>query len=444
MLQNYFKLAIKVLGRRKFFTFISLFGISFTLTILMVITSFLDTELGTQAPMTLKDNMIFLPQVKLQRMVPDTIPAVDSTMQNELMVYDTTYTYDEHSVSTSTSSPSYPFLDTYMRDIPFVQKYSFYSPGALYDIFLNSNKLTLSGIHTDERFWDIFDFEFIEGQAYRAQQVNNQEQVAVITTKTRDKYFGENQQALGKEILLDGKQFTITGVVKTPNNYRDYVVSDIYTPSTTAPKEMEYNENYTGGFMAVFLADSKKGREQIRSEIIHKASLIPLQDPKKFNKFTLNPRTDLEQYARRVYYQEDPKDSIFILKWALISLLSLFVLLPTLNLINLNISRIMERSAEIGVRKSFGASSKDILYQFVFENVVLTFIGGVIGFCFALILIRVINQSQVLVNATLTFNYKIFFLSLLTCLLFGILSGVIPAYRMSKLAIVNALKQITQ
>ena len=133
---------------------------------------------------------------------------------------------------------------------------------------------------------------------------------------------------------------------------------------------------------------------------------------------------------------------VFILKWTLIGLLSLFVLLPTLNLINLNISRIMERSAEIGVRKSFGATSKDILYQFIFENIILTLIGGVIGFLFALLIINMINSSQILEHSTLMFNYKIFFVSLLICFAFGILSGVIPAYRMSKLAIVNALKQI--
>jgi len=171
-------------------------------------------------------------------------------------------------------------------------------------------------------------------------------------------------------------------------------------------------------------------------------SQVPLLKPEEYNRLSVKAVTDLESYAQGIYYKEDPKESIFILKWVLIGLLSLFVILPTLNLINLNISRIMERSAEIGVRKSFGATSKDILYQFIFENIVLTFIGGLIGFVFALILLRVINDSQVLEHSTLAFNYKIFFISLMICLFFGILSGVIPAYRMSKLAIVNALKQI--
>jgi putative ABC transport system permease protein len=100
----------------------------------------------------------------------------------------------------------------------------------------------------------------------------------------------------------------------------------------------------------------------------------------------------------------------------------------------------MERSAEIGVRKAFGAHSGSILAQLVFENVVLTFLGGVLGWVFALTLIYLVNDSQVLGDTQLQFNTAVFLYSLLICLVFGILSGLLPAYRMSKLHIVNAIK----
>jgi putative ABC transport system permease protein len=93
------------------------------------------------------------------------------------------------------------------------------------------------------------------------------------------------------------------------------------------------------------------------------------------------------------------------------------------------------------VRKAFGASSKTILFQFVFENIILTIIGGIIGFALALILIYVINDSQVLEDTLLRFNYTVFLYSLVICLFFGILSGLIPAWRMSRVHIVAALKQ---
>src|SRR4029077_4179952 len=60
MLKNYFKIAIAVLKRRKFFTFISLFGISFTLTILMVLTAFIDKVVGDNYPDKKRDRSLYL------------------------------------------------------------------------------------------------------------------------------------------------------------------------------------------------------------------------------------------------------------------------------------------------------------------------------------------------------------------------------------------------
>ena len=57
MISNYFKLAFRVLGRKKFFTAITLFGISFTLAILMLIVSVLETEVGSTPPLTEKTKL---------------------------------------------------------------------------------------------------------------------------------------------------------------------------------------------------------------------------------------------------------------------------------------------------------------------------------------------------------------------------------------------------
>ena len=59
------------------------------------------------------------------------------------------------------------------------------------------------------------------------------------------------------------------------------------------------------------------------------------------------------------------------------------MLLPTVNLVNINLSRILDRASEIGVRKAFGASSRTLVGQFVVENLVLTLIGGAIGLLLA-------------------------------------------------------------
>src|SRR5450631_798463 len=64
MLKNYFKVAIAVLKRRKFFTFISLFGISFTLTILMILTAFIDKVVGDNYPDKKRDRSLYITRLE--------------------------------------------------------------------------------------------------------------------------------------------------------------------------------------------------------------------------------------------------------------------------------------------------------------------------------------------------------------------------------------------
>src|ERR1700712_702441 len=64
MLKNYFKIAIAVLKRRKFFTFISLFGISFTITILVVLTAFIDKVINDKYPDKQRDRLLFISNIE--------------------------------------------------------------------------------------------------------------------------------------------------------------------------------------------------------------------------------------------------------------------------------------------------------------------------------------------------------------------------------------------
>ena len=137
---------------------------------------------------------------------------------------------------------------------------------------------------------------------------------------------------------------------------------------------------------------------------------------------------------------EDTSGSVIVI--TALSLFALLVmLLPTLNLVNINITRIMERSSEIGVRKAFGASSRTLVYQFIVENLILTLIGGMIGVLFTFIVIGMINNAQLIDNLSLGINFTVLLYALAICLFFGLFSGVYPAWRMSKLNVVSALRQ---
>ena len=78
--------------------------------------------------------------------------------------------------------------------------------------------------------------------------------------------------------------------------------------------------------------------------------------------------------------------------------------------------------------------------QFLVENVVLTLVGAALGFVFAAWLLRAVNASGIIQYASLQLNYRIFAWGVGLAVAFGLLSGVYPAWRMSRLHPVEALK----
>jgi putative ABC transport system permease protein len=117
-----------------------------------------------------------------------------------------------------------------------------------------------------------------------------------------------------------------------------------------------------------------------------------------------------------------------------------FLLLPAVNLMALNFARINERGEEIAVRKSFGAASSVLRGQFLFENILMTITGGIIGIVLSYILVAILGNSFTLstglffkVPLTYSFNIIVFLVALVTCLLFGLLSGYLPAVRLSRM-----------
>jgi len=117
-----------------------------------------------------------------------------------------------------------------------------------------------------------------------------------------------------------------------------------------------------------------------------------------------------------------------------------WMLLPTLNLININMSRIIERSSEIGVRKAFGASNGHLVGQFILENIILCVVGSLIAIPGAWVLREWIQGSGLIPYLDIRFHFRTFLYALGLACLFGVLSGAIPAWRMSRMHPVQALR----
>lgn len=411
MLKNYIKIALKVLLRRKFFTFISLFGVSFTLVVLMVLTAFLDHIFGPLAPEKKIDRTLGVFTVRIES--PDRS-------------------------SSRSSAAGYNFLDRYVRSMSVPEKVAVLTSPRSVNSYQNGQKTPLYFKRTDGVFWEILEFEFLEGQAFTREDDKNANFVAVINEATRQRFFG-GASAIGKTLEIDSQNFRVVGVVKNVPIFRLTPFADVWVPlSTTKGKP---SDELTGDCLAILLAKNRRDLDKIKEEFQAQLTQVEFADPKQFNTIISAAETFFESIGRGFFSNDRSAGNYAVhLLTLLIFLMVLFMVLPTVNLVNINISRIMERASEIGVRKAFGASSWTLVGQFVVENVLLTLLGGVIGFLLAFLVLQMLTNSGLIQYAEFHLNYRIFFYGLGLAVFFGVFSGVYPAWKMSRLHPVAALR----
>lgn len=413
MLLSYLKLAWKVLLRRKFFTFISLFGISFTLMVLLVVVALFDHAFGAHYPEKRLDRLMFAQFLRVN-------------FKNG---------------GRMNTPPSYHLLDKYVRTLRTPEQVAIVSGFHSTPSYVGNRKLDLDLRYTDAQFWQIMDFAYVEGKPFLAADVKAAARVAVINRSTARQYFGSETGVVGRTIEVNQQNYRVQGVVDDVPAMRFSSYADVWVPITTSPDDLQ-RVQLNGDYSAIVLAKTAADVPAVQAEFEAAMRRVPLPDPKNMERMELHADRLIASFSRQLMspLTNYKSDGLEVLYPILAGLALLFMLLPALNLVNINVSRILERSSEIGVRKAFGATGGTLVGQFLVENIFLTLIGGLLGLLLAWGALHLISGSQLLAYAEFGLNWRIFGWALLVTVFFGVLSGVYPAFKMSRLQPVQALK----
>jgi putative ABC transport system permease protein len=407
MFRNYLLTAWKVFMRRKLFTAINLLCIVLTLVVLMVVTALLQ---NTFYPTGVEG--------KSERFVQMVM--MGSTGKG----------------GTRRGTLGYKMIDQYLKPLKNAETVSATTLPQSVSVYQQDQVSDLMIRHTDAEYWKILDFQVVSGRLFNADDVQQGRMVAVINQSTARKLF-PGKTYLDQKFSAGGQVFTVIGVVKDEMHVNAF--SDIWVPVTSQPSS-DYRTNLFGGFSAMIMAHRPEDLPALKKEILHAATTVQYDDPTRFKTTTFWGDSKLELFSRTLLNSQAEDGGSGTLLAIIATMMVLFMTLPALNLVNLNIGRIMERSSEIGVRKAFGATSRQLVAQLVLENVLLCLIGGAIGLACSAAVLWWLEGSGLIPYLTVHLNFAVFGYGLLITLVFGLLSGVIPAWKMSRLDPVHALK----
>ncbi|MBN1569310.1 MAG: ABC transporter permease [Acidobacteria bacterium] len=279
----------------------------------------------------------------------------------------------------------------------------------------------VSGVNEDLPNIQSLDIE--EGRFITNLDVRHARALAVIGAQIRDELFGP-AEALGKDIKLGGENFTVIGVETRNGNMGGMSMdNNVYIPYTAFLKK--YGTRQSIQFQV--RAPSDESLESTQDEVRQILRVRHKLRPKHEDDFDILSSSAVQELVGEIF-------GYIAMVVTPITLISLIV--GGIVVMNIMLVTVTERTVEVGTRKAVGAKRSDILLQFLIESALLASIGGIFGILVAYGACLII-ESAVGFPMRITLSYVI--LAILTSGGIGVISGIYPAYKASKLNPIVAL-----
>ena len=222
-----------------------------------------------------------------------------------------------------------------------------------------------------------------------------------------------NNVSLGDDITLQGKEFNVSGIFETGSPFVD---SGIYVPLDTLQDITDKD-----GVSRILVKTGEDVNDSAISEKIEE----------DYENFTTLTSEEISSIAN---------DVLGILDTATLAVSALAIIVGAIGIINTMVMAVYERTKEIGVLKSVGWKSRKILTMILGETLVLTTLSGIVGSIFGILIPEVGLRLFDVTDFALGYSPKTFILAFGITIIVGIIGGIYPAYKASKLAPTEALR----
>ncbi len=275
------------------------------------------------------------------------------------------------------------------------------------------------------------NLKLASGRFFTDQEDASLAQVAVLGSDIKETFFGSSD-AVGQYISLRGEKYRVIGVLESRGavaflNFDTFT----YVPVQTLQKKL-LGVNYVQ-FISVKMKDAAREVETVADIVAVLRKRHDISDPDK-DDFSVTSTKETQETFSEVL------GSLTIL---LLALTSISLVVGGVGIMNVMYVSVSERTSEIGLRKAVGATSRSILQQFLFEALIITLLGGIIGILLGILLTLALGYIFAFFGfpLPLSFSFQSFLLGIGFSTSVGIIFGLAPAYRASELTPMEALRR---
>lgn len=282
---------------------------------------------------------------------------------------------------------------------------------------------------TDNRMFEIKDWDLAYGRLFSEADVKNSNKVAILGQTVVNELFGD-VDPLGRTIRIKGMPFQVIGVLVSRGQSGMGQDQDdaVYIPVTTAQKKvMGISFPDQVRFVMLQAVDSQStytAQDEIKELLRQRHNLGSNKD----DDFVIMNLTQM---------MEMMENSTKIMTILLGAIASISLLVGGIGIMNIMLVSVTERTREIGIRMAIGAKAWDIRWQFLMESLVLSLLGGLFG-----VAIGLIGSELVSIFSSLTAQVSLGYVLLPFSFagLVGLFFGFYPAYKASLLNPILALR----
>ncbi|MDB4082857.1 ABC transporter permease [Vicingaceae bacterium] len=279
---------------------------------------------------------------------------------------------------------------------------------------------------TDENYFETSGYEMERGRNFSESEIRYGSHVVIIGNEIEKKLFPNKENPIDKLISIGPGRYRIIGTLKTKGSSMGF-------------------SGDKNAFIPIINARQYFSQSNPTFSISVKANTQNELDPaigEAWGIFRVIRGDKAKQEASFEISKSDSFANLFLENMAFVRIAAIAIAIITLlgsaiGLMNMMLVSVTERTREIGIRKAIGASAATIRYQFLIEAIVICQLGGFLGILLGIIFGNIVGSF---VGGAFIIPWAWMILGVFLCLIVGLLSGIYPAYKASKLDPIESLR----